>query len=160
MVFLDSKDLPITYANVNPNRRQLVHRYLGPYKVIKFVGPNAVELELPNDMRIHDVVNVGRLKIDNTRNAERISVPPPPPPPPVRATKTGNTFAVERILEHLPDAEGSWQYKVKWEGWGNEANTWEPEANLGKAIGLVEEYWEKRGGRPLITRRHNRKRQT
>jgi len=30
-VFLDPKDLPITYANVNPTRCKLVHRYIGSY---------------------------------------------------------------------------------------------------------------------------------
>jgi transposase InsO family protein len=33
-VFLDTKDLPITYANVNPTRRKLIHRYIGPYEIL------------------------------------------------------------------------------------------------------------------------------
>jgi len=34
IVFLERKDLPITYANVNPTRRELVHRYIGPYEIL------------------------------------------------------------------------------------------------------------------------------
>jgi hypothetical protein len=33
-VFLDTKDLPITYANVNPMRCKLVHCYIGPYEIL------------------------------------------------------------------------------------------------------------------------------
>jgi hypothetical protein len=58
MVFLDAKDLPITYANVRPNRQMLIHRYLDPYTIVKMVNPHAVEQDLPNDMQIHDMVNV------------------------------------------------------------------------------------------------------
>jgi hypothetical protein len=32
-VFLDTKDFPITYANVNPTRRKLVYHYIGPYEI-------------------------------------------------------------------------------------------------------------------------------
>jgi len=50
-VFLDTKDLWITYANVNPTWRKLVHRYIGPYQILH-IHRNAVELDLPNDMMI------------------------------------------------------------------------------------------------------------
>jgi hypothetical protein len=33
-VFLDTKDLPITYAKVNPTRRKLVHHYIGPHEIL------------------------------------------------------------------------------------------------------------------------------
>jgi len=64
-VFLDTKDLPITYANVNHTQRKLVHRYIGPYEILR-IRRNAVELVLPYDMTIHDTVNVTRLKVDRT----------------------------------------------------------------------------------------------
>jgi hypothetical protein len=90
-VFLDTKDLPVTYANVNPTRRKLVHRYIGPYEILRIRG-NAVELDLPNDMMIHDTVNVSRLKIDRTDNS-RIAWRPPPPP--VRTSRAGTSYVVE-----------------------------------------------------------------
>jgi hypothetical protein len=33
-LFLDTNDLPITYANVNPTQCKLVHRFIGPYKIL------------------------------------------------------------------------------------------------------------------------------
>jgi hypothetical protein len=145
-VFLDAKDLPITYANVRPNRRKLIHHYLGPYKIVRMVNSNAVELDLPNDMKIHDVVNVSRLKVDRTDN-ERIYVTPPPP---VRTSRSGTTHIIEAIVGHRPDEDRrtGWKYHVKWEGWDPKDNTWEPEANLAGAKAMVDKYWETQGGRP------------
>ena len=55
-------DLPMTYANQDCSRRKLLHQRAGPYKIINFSGPNAVELELLADITIYDTVNVSRLK--------------------------------------------------------------------------------------------------
>jgi hypothetical protein len=79
-VMLSTKDLPITYANQDPSRRKLQHPWAGSYKIIKFRGPNAVELELPADMTIHDTENVSRIK---KYTADQAPEKPPPPPPPV-----------------------------------------------------------------------------
>ena len=38
-----------------------MERSVGPYKVKKIVSLNAVELELPNTIKIHLVVNVSRI---------------------------------------------------------------------------------------------------
>ena len=68
-VFLDSKDLPITYANVNPTRRKPVNCCIGPYEIHRILG-NAVELYLPDDMTIYDTVSISSLKVhcmDNSR---------------------------------------------------------------------------------------------
>jgi hypothetical protein len=82
LVMLNTKDLPITYTSQDPSLRKLQHPRAGPYRIIKFRGPNAVELELPTDMAIHDTVNVSRVK-------KYIADPDPardkPPPPPVLA---------------------------------------------------------------------------
>jgi hypothetical protein len=59
---LSTKNLTITYTNLDPSRRNLQLPWAGPFKIIKFRGRNAVELELPADMTIHDPVNIGRRK--------------------------------------------------------------------------------------------------
>jgi hypothetical protein len=70
-IILDTNDLPITYANVNPTQRKLVHCYIGPYQILRICG-NAVELDLRNNMTIDDTVNVSKLKVDRTDDS-RIS---------------------------------------------------------------------------------------
>ena len=37
--------------------KHLKDRYIGPYPVIRMVGPNAVELVLPGHLKIHPVIN-------------------------------------------------------------------------------------------------------
>ena len=39
-----------------------MERFVGPYKIKKIVSSNAVELELPNTIKIHSVVNVSRIR--------------------------------------------------------------------------------------------------
>jgi len=46
---------------VGRRTEKLMERSLGPYKVKKIVSLNAVELELPNTIKIHLVVNVSRI---------------------------------------------------------------------------------------------------
>ena len=40
---------------------KLTERFVGPYKVKKIISSNTVELELPNTIKIHPVVNVSRI---------------------------------------------------------------------------------------------------
>jgi len=40
----------------------VIERYVGPYKIKKVISSNAVELELPNKVKIHPVVNVSRIQ--------------------------------------------------------------------------------------------------
>jgi hypothetical protein len=47
------------------------------YEIMRLVGPNDVGPDLPNDMQIHDVINVSRLKADRT-NHDPIYVTPHP----------------------------------------------------------------------------------
>jgi hypothetical protein len=152
-VFLDTKDLPITYANVNPTRRKLVHCYIGPYKILQIRG-NTVKLDVPNDMAIHDTVNVSRLKVDCTDDSR---VAWRPLPPLVRTSCVGTSYVVESILNHQPSSDGTgWAYEVKWEGWDEKNNTWEPEKNMVKAKETVKQYWKEMGGRPKAKKKKPR----
>ena len=153
-VFPDTKDLPSTYANVNPTGRKLVHRYIGPYEILRIRG-NAIELDLPNNMTIYDTVNVSRLKVDRTDDS-RIAWRPPPPS--VQTSRAGTSYVVQSITNRRPSSEGTgWEYEVKWEGWDEKDNTWEPEDNMAKAKEMVKQYWKELGRRPKEKRKTTRR---
>jgi len=59
LVMLSTKDLK--YQIVGRRTEKLMERFVGPYKVKKIVSLNIVELELPNTIKIHPVVNVSRI---------------------------------------------------------------------------------------------------
>ena len=59
LVMLSTKDLK--YQMVGRRTKKLTERYIGPYKIKKVVSLNVVELELPNKVKIHPVVNVSRI---------------------------------------------------------------------------------------------------
>jgi len=60
LVMLSTKDLK--YQMVRRRTEKLTERYVGPYKIKKIVSSNTVELELPNTVKIHLVVNVSRIQ--------------------------------------------------------------------------------------------------
>jgi hypothetical protein len=138
-VFLDTRSLPIGYANVTEtandsnNSRKFQHSYAGPFRLLKKVGENAFVLDIPAHWRLHPVFNVSRLKpsrVDKTREH--------PPPPPLRSTATVE-YEVETILEHRGSTVRDLEYLVKWVGYADA--TWEPLANLrGSSNDLLGEY--------------------
>ena len=60
LVMLSTKDLK--YQMVGRRTEKLMERFIGPYKIKKIVLSNIVELELPNIIKIHSVVNVSRIQ--------------------------------------------------------------------------------------------------
>ena len=54
------------------------------------------------------------------------------------------TFEIEKILGHRPHPtkKGEWQYSVKWKGYSEEDNTWEPQESFIERTTL-KQYWSK-----------------
>jgi len=58
-VLLSTKNLK--YQMVSRRTEKLTKRFFGPYKVKVIISINAIELKLPNSIKIHPVVNVSRV---------------------------------------------------------------------------------------------------
>ncbi|CAG8695373.1 28611_t:CDS:2 [Dentiscutata erythropus] len=58
-----------------------------------------------------------------------------------------NEYVVEKVVDHR-FVNGQLQYYLKWKDYSDEENTWEDESDI-FATNLVEEYWTKKGGRPM-----------
>jgi len=59
LVLLSTKDLK--WQMKGKRSKKLTECFVGPYKVKGIISSNAIELELPNSIKIHPVVNVSRV---------------------------------------------------------------------------------------------------
>jgi len=76
LVLLSTKDLK--YQMVGRGTEKLTERFIGPYKVKAIISTNAIELELPNSIKIHLVVNVSRVwKYTSQVEGQRKEMPQP-----------------------------------------------------------------------------------
>jgi len=145
-VLLNSKNIRL----LNPGTPKLLPKWLGPFTIIDYCGrlktlPDeddvaevvAYKLELPDHMRMHNVFHVSLLK--PYRRDGRVQ------PPPIPIVVDGEEwYTVEKILQdrtidvtvkqetkHSPaKTKEERQYLVKWRGYGDEKNSWEPEEGV------------------------------
>jgi hypothetical protein len=112
-VFLDQKDLPLTYTNINSMHRKLVHRYIAPCQILCIYG-NAINVDIPNNMTISDTVINSMLKVNRTDNsmvAWRLACPAE------WTSCTCTCCVIESIANYQASSDGtSWKYEVKWKG--------------------------------------------
>jgi hypothetical protein len=121
----------------NPGSAKLLPKWIGPFPVSERINQVAYRLTLPEHYKIHDVFHVSLLKPFVSAGDGRVS----PPPPPLELND-GDWFLVERVLDHRVVKRGKkvvrTEYLVKWQGYGPEYNTWEPEENI--TSGALEAY--------------------
>ena len=102
---------------------------LGPFRVTRQTGPVNFELELPKSMKVHPVFHASLLEkadksvpLDKEQELESIE-----------------EFEVEQILGERK-RRGRTEYLVKWKGWPDESNTWEPTHHLKNSQAAIREY--------------------
>ena len=106
---------------------KLGHKRIGPYEIKELIGNNAVRLNLPKSLQIHDVINVSRLSPYISPIEGQQSLPPPP-----IEIQGQEEYEVEQILDSRK-RRGKLQFLVKWKGYTDEHNSWEPFENLENA---------------------------
>jgi len=72
-VWLSTKNL-----HVDRPSRKLTERQLGPYEIVKIISSNAVKLKLPASFKIHDVINVSRIRPYRPPATGQSTIPPEP----------------------------------------------------------------------------------
>ena len=133
-------------SNISTSRpsKKLDWKRLGPYKVLKRIGLQAYKLALPPTMRhLHDTFHVSLLD-----SVKATTLPPrmPPPPPALYVKDNQEYFEIENILDSKRIGRRL-HYLIKWKGFLDSENSWEPLANI-PARGLVKEFHRRNPGKP------------
>ncbi|MGQ2964139.1 MAG: DDE-type integrase/transposase/recombinase, partial [Agrobacterium sp.] len=126
--------------NMVGKARKLLPRYVGPFRIEAHVGRDAVKLTLPPAMsRIHPVFHVSLLR-PYEGNFGRL------PPTELGWLDDSPQYEVERIVNHRHVRAGkAKEYLVKWKGYDDSDNTWEPASNLANAPDCVNLYKAQHG---------------
>jgi hypothetical protein len=137
-VLLNTKNIKLKMPK--DGTKKLLPKWIGPFEVSKIINDVAYKITLPENMKlIHNVFHVSLLKLYRDDGRE-------PPPPPTVITEGVPFYEVERILDHRFVKRGrgmSRQYLVRWAGYKQEHDTWEPEANIAAGEGdILPKYWE------------------
>ena len=118
---------PPSERQQDESRYKLRPMWVGPFRVTERVGTNAVRLDIPRATfpRSHPVFNVAGVEPYTFAQDEQ-------PPDEVEPTTdaTGQTaWVVEKILRHrIQKTPAKWTRKwlVRWQGFNNSRETWEP----------------------------------
>jgi len=135
LVLLSTKDLK--YQMVGRRTEKLTERFVGSYKVKAIISTNTIELELPNSIKIHPVVNVSRVrKYTSQVEGQRKEKPQ------LVVIEGEKEWEVEKII-NKQWVRGREKYLVWWKEYTAEEDTWENKENLKNAMEAVDEFERK-----------------
>ena len=110
-MLLSSKTLYIS------GTRKLRVRYVGPFSIIECIRRTAYRLDLKGRFKqVHNVFHVSHMKKHIPGNSSTT-------PPELIQVEGEDHFEVEAPLKHR-SLGNSWQYLVRWLGYGPEYNEW------------------------------------
>jgi hypothetical protein len=117
-VWLEATNLKIRHLKTKLNPKQY-----GPFKIIKEISPVAYQLKIPVAWGIHDVFHASLLNPYHKTAAHGPNFSWPPPD----LIEGEEEYQVEWIIAHRHFGRSKMlQYLIKWEGYPDSDNTWEP----------------------------------
>jgi hypothetical protein len=148
-VLLSTKNMNLKHAGKS---RKLLPRWVGPFKIVQKVGNLAYKLEMSPGWRIHPVFHVSLLEL--YKSNERVQ----PPPPPIEL-EGHLEYEVESILDHrfTSKKRDRVSYLLKWKGYDQSHNSWEPETHVANCPDLVGEFWQRVGRAAGLGADHGRR---
>ncbi len=145
-IFTEGEKVYLVRSNIKTTRpnSKLDFKKHGPFKIKEKKSEVVYELELPKGSRLHPRFHVSLLE------------PAPQHLPIQKEFKTleEEEYEVEKIIGERTQGD-EWQYLVKWKGYDNTENTWEPVGHL-KNARLTLERWLKKKDTTNVPRKQPR----
>jgi len=121
-------------------KKKLDWKFLGPGTVLAQTGRDAYRVDLPSLGQVHPVFHVSLLE----PYTQQGNVPSQAG----QLVDTLHSFGddiyyVEKVLNRRKSSAGTWEYLVKWEGYDENENSWEPGPNI--SAGALKEFWKSKG---------------
>ena len=142
-VLLSTKKLKMTGDDLNWAKHKLLPRYIGPYTIKEVINKVAMKLILPASTKIHPVFHISMLKMYRNPVDDHLAKKVPQP---LDWLEGVPTFEVEAILGHRFEKarkkKPSLQYLIRWAGFDESHDSWEPEELGGNYSELAAQYKE------------------
>jgi RNase H-like domain found in reverse transcriptase/Reverse transcriptase (RNA-dependent DNA polymerase)/Integrase zinc binding domain/Chromo (CHRromatin Organisation MOdifier) domain/Retroviral aspartyl protease len=135
-VLLNTENVTVE-ADRNRPTSKLSARFVGPYTIAEQHTPVSFRLELPPQMKIHDIFHVDRFRPYHPSPeslGQRTHARPPPD-----IVEGQEEFEAESILEHRTRRNRR-EFLVLWKGYPHEDATWEPASNLTHSPLVLQKY--------------------
>ena len=129
-VWLSTKNLKFL-----KDHAKLKQKKTGPFTITEVIGPLTYRLKLPKTWKIHPVFHAALLSRYQETEAHGPSHTDPPPD----LIEGEEEYEVEEIRGHRMH-RSKLQFLIKWKGYSEAENTWEPLSNLKHAQSLLESY--------------------
>ncbi|KAJ9529887.1 hypothetical protein QJQ45_022308 [Haematococcus lacustris] len=142
--------------------RKLKPRYVGPFVVLRMIGLVAVQIQLPHRWtRMHNVFHVSLVKPYLGTQAPNMAAPPT-----VQWLDGEPVYEVEKLLQHKlvkvrgrgngkgrkpsKNVKQALEFLVRWVGYSEEHDTWEPQKNLVNCDEALQQYIDEHGPLPTL----------
>src|SRR5258707_7675536 len=130
-VWLEGTHLRLPYQAT-----KLAPKRYGPFEIVREVSPVAYQLRLPAAWNIHDVFHASLLSPYRETDADGPNYSRPSPD----LIKGEEEYEVEKVINHRYTGRArTLQYLIKWKGYPEADNTWEP-ADQVHAPQLIKAY--------------------
>lgn len=138
-VLLNAEDI-----NFTSGTKKLLDKYIGPYTILEKISVVTYKLELPKKFKIHNVFHISKLRRLQATDDFPARIQKNRPLPIVKADGTEEWY-VEKVVDKR--TRKGIEYLIKWEGFPDFENTWEPIKNLEGSKDAIQEYEQSNGGR-------------
>src|SRR6266566_2663603 len=146
--------LEATNLNLRHQKTKLAPKRYGPFTITEEISPVAYHLDLPLAWNIHNMFHTSLISSyrETTEHRPNYSWPPPD------LINGEEEYGVEKVINYRRHGwSRTLQYLIKWEGYPESDNTWEPAGQV-HAPEHVKQYHrkfplkDKKGGRSIIKR--------